>query len=424
MKISIRFISLLILLTISTKQAFSQENKSSNSLVQALTSHGFENVGVHQDKNNLYLFYENRLYRWEIDGLRKVIEEASKIYNDSITLHVIPMHHQIPVSVISYKIGNFQKRQIDSTRNALSGDNLRVTFSIDSVKSLQKNLRLQNSPKGRVDLILLPGLRFQIGNFDNPFEKRISISPILQTSLWKGNLLSAELLIPLFNDLQQTYEGDIRLETATINQLVRLPHNLFFYSSAGIFPYTNRLNSVANYKRYGLNAEMRKYLFNGRFAMGANIGWTGFMNFKDGYFNYWAMDKINYAIYAEYHEPKYDINTRLTAGKFLYEDNAVRLDISRQFHEFSFGVFIIKSDLKTSSEEIGTVGGLCFTIPISPKRSFRPSAFRVNLAKSFSYEFRERTVDPLAITFRTNNDWNDVMRNLNPDFTVKNLPSQ
>ena len=414
-------IVLLLTLLFSTELKAQDQKDTQNPLVSNLVKIGFENVGIHQSGKNVYLFYENRLYRSEIEGLSTVLKEASAAYNDSIVLHVVPLHHQVPLSVFTATVGTSKQLLAGPSGDGLMGNSLKISMNSDSIQSIQDHVRLQNSPRGRIDLLFLPGIRFQIGNFVNPIEKRISISPILQTSLWKGNLMSVEVLIPLFNDLQQKWEGDIRLETATINQLFRLPKNLFIYASGGIFPYTNKLNSSANFKRYGINTEVRKYFSNGRIATGANVGWTGVMNFSGGYFNYWPMDRINFALYGEYREPNFDLTTRLTAGKFLYDDLAVRLDISRQFHEFNFGLFIIKSNLPTISGELGTVGGLSLTIPIAPRKSFRPAPFRVNLAKYFNYEFRERTVDPLAISYKTNNDWNDAMRNLNPDFTGKQL---
>jgi len=234
--------------------------------------------------------------------------------------------------------------------------------------------------------------------------------------------LSAEVLIPLFNDLQQNYESKIRLETATVNQLFRLPKDLFIYSSAGIFPYINRINSRANFQRYGVTTDIRKYFLNGRIGTGVNLGITGIMNFSEGYLNYWPFNKINFALYGEYREPKFDFTTRLTVGKFLYEDYAVRLDLSRQFHEINMGVYVIKSNMNSIVKgETGTVGGISIAIPIAPRKSFKPAPFRINLARLFNLEWRDRSVNPLATTYKTNNDWAETARNLNPDFTEKQL---
>lgn len=145
------------------------------------------------------------------------------------------------------------------------------------------------------------------------------------------------------------------------------------------------------------------------------------MYIGEGYFNYVPNDnKFNYTFFGEYREPKYDFTTRVTAGKFLYDDKAVRVDISRQFRELVIGLFVIKSTLH-SAGETGTVGGFNVIIPIAPKKALKPSKFRVNLSRYFNWEFRERTIDPLATTYRTNRDWNETFKNLNPDFIDKQL---
>jgi len=390
------------------------------SLVDKLVKAGFENVGIYQQNKDVYLFYENRLYRWEIDGLKAVIQTSAASLGDSVRLHVVPLYNQVPVAVVSTGIKAYKGMiSKDSGDISLAGS-LLVSQNSDSVRTIQKSLHLQNTPFRKFDLIFLPGLRIQYGNFSNPLEKRISISPIVQTSLWKGNLLSAEVLIPLFNDLQQHFEGDIRLETATINQLFRLPKNLFIYASAGIFPYTNRLTSLVNYKRYGFSTEVRKYLLNGKICTGGTFGLTGYMDYGGGNLNYWPLNQVNYSFYAEYREPVLNLTSRLTAGKFLYRDHAVRVDLNRRFHELTIGVFVIKSNLVSEFAsmgiETGTVGGVSMTIPISPRKASKPKSFRMNLAKYFDWEYRERTVDSVATTFKTNNDWNETVQNLNPDY--------
>jgi hypothetical protein len=393
----------------------SQELQSRQDLlVKDLTKEGFENIGIKQAKGDVYIFYENRAYRWEIDGLSRILKHVAETFNDTTRVHIVPLHYQVPVTVVTTMVGEYKKLLTNQTANNLVQNTIDVALNTDSLISLKKEIILQNKSRGRIDLIFLPGFRVQLGNFDNPVEWQFSISPILQTSLWKGNLLTAQLFIPLHNSLQQSFEGNTRLETATINQLFRLPKNIFVNVSSGLFSFRNKINSYADYKRYGFVSEMRKYFLNGRICTGGYIGLTGYITFSSGYFNYWPLEKINFAFFGEYRNPTYDFTTRLTAGKFLYDDMAVRIDLSRQFKELNIGLFAIKS-------EFGTVGGFNFIIPISPKKLMKPSCFRVNLAKYFNWEFRESTVDPSAATLNTNNDLNETARNLNPDFIRKQL---
>jgi hypothetical protein len=395
-----------------------QEQQSrQNQFVKELINEGFENVGIKQDKGEVYIFYENSAYRWEMDGLSRILKQAAHSFNDTTVLHIVPLHYQVPITVVTTRPGEYKRNLTHQATGDLAEKAVTVGLNTDSLNAVRKETSFQNKSVRKLELIILPVIGIQLGNFSNPVEWMFGISPILQTSLWKGNLLTAQIVLPLHNSLQQPYAGNARLETATINQLFRLPDNVFINLSSGLFSFHKRISSIADYKRYGFVSDMRKYFLNGRISAGGYLGLTGYITYTSGYFNYWPLDKFNYAFYGEYRNPTYDFTTRLTAGRFLYDDYAVRLDFSRQFRELNLGLFVIKS-------EFGTVGGFNFIIPLSPKRMMKPSFFSVNLAKYFNWEFRESTVDPSAATLNTNYDLNETARNLNPDFIRKQLLSQ
>jgi hypothetical protein len=392
-----------------------------DSLVRALVSEGFENVGIYSAKKDVFLFFENRRYRWEVDGLAKILDKATAAFNDSTVIHLVPLHHKVPVTVVTTVVSAYKARQKEFSRSNFTNNPIHAVLNTDSVYSIQKKVQLQNSTFGKIDLLFLPGLRLQYGNFDQPIEWMVSISPILQASLWRGSLLSAQVFIPLHNELQYQYESKPRIETATINQLFRLPKNVFIYSSAGIFAFTNHIGLNIYLQRIGATCDIRKYFCNGRVGAGVTAGYTGLVNLSNGYFNYDPeQTRMNFAFFGEYREPKFDFTTRLSAGKFLYNDYAVKLEISRQFHEMNLSFYVIKSELKSPGEN-GTVGGISISIPIAPKKTTKPAPFRVNLAKYFNFEYIQRIVDPIGRSYRTNPDWNDTFRNLNPDFVEKHL---
>ena len=207
----------------------SQELQGRQSLlIRDLIRDGFENVGVKQEKGDVYVFYENRAYRWEIDGLTRVLNHTANFFGDTTILHIVPLHDQVPVTVVTTKVGDYKKTLTQQMANDLSVHAIRVELNTDSVSSVGKGIRLQNKSAKRIDLIFLPGFRVQLGNFDNPVEWQFSISPILQSSLWKGNLLTAQLFIPLHNSLQQSFEGNTRLETPHLGVAYKPPRESQF----------------------------------------------------------------------------------------------------------------------------------------------------------------------------------------------------
>lgn len=388
--------TLLLLFTLTT--AFAQVTPDSLSAI--LTKKGFENIAVQQSGKDLYVFFEDRLYRWEPDGINEIFSRARASVKDSLRIHLIPMHDRTPLTMIS--------------GNSSSPYNYQIAFNTDSVKSILKQTRLKHSSLGKIDIILLPGIKVQFGNYDHPVEWQVSLSPILQTSLWKGMLFSARVFIPLHSELQQTEENQVRLGTVTINQLFRLPKNMFLNLTTGIFSYPNRISSSVDYQRYGVNADLRKYFLNSNFCAGGYAGYTGQGRLSNGIVDYWPLDRVTFGIYSEYREPKYNLTTRITAGKFLYDDYAVRLDFSRQFREVSVGFFALKS-------ELGYNGGFNFRIPIAPRRQFKPAPVRVSLARYFDWEYSATTVHPSAVTIDTGYDLDEKMRFLNAGYLKKQL---
>jgi len=140
----------------------SQELQSrQNLLVRDLIKDGFENVGVKQEKEDVYVFYENRAYRWEIDGLSRVLNHAANSFGDTTILHIVPLHHQVPVTVVTTKVGNYKKTLTQQTANDLSDHAIRVELNTDSVSSISKGISLQNKSVKKIALIFLPGFRVQ-----------------------------------------------------------------------------------------------------------------------------------------------------------------------------------------------------------------------------------------------------------------------
>jgi len=362
-------------------------------LTDKLIKKGLENIAVKKSGKDIYIFYENRRYRWEPDAINEIFKETGNSYNDSSRIHVVPLHHHIPFTVIS---GNIQ---------GLND----ITFNTDSVQKLLHRLKTKNRSYGKIDLVFLPGFMVQFGNYDHPVEWQVNLTPILRASLWKGMTLSARATIPLHSELQQYEENKIRLGTVALNQLFRLPKNVFLNLSTGLFTYPNKISSELEYERYGFNSDLRKYFLNSDLCVGGNLGVTGQARLSKGVLDYWPMDRVNYSIYGEYRDPVYNVTTRLTAGKFLYDDFAVRFDLSRQFREVTIGFFALKSDF-------GYNGGFSFIIPIAPRRQLKPAPVRVGLSNYFKWEYQASSVHPSASIYQTDSDLDDKMRFLNAGY--------
>jgi hypothetical protein len=193
----------------------------------------------------------------------------------------------------------------------------------------------------------------------------------------------------------------------TVNQLVKLPFDVFCNASAGFFLYS-RFGD--NFHRYGLDVQLRRFFNNGNFYIGANGSYTGQASFKTGVLEYWDPDLFLGNVCAAYRYSPYNIWLKATVGKFLYSDNGVRFDVNRQFHELQFGFFLVKS------ADFGHTIGFNFKIPIIPQKYFDHRLLRIRPANTFDWEFRANTVLPRVVQYKTGNDIDDRLINFNPDY--------
>ena len=145
---------------------------------------------------------------------------------------------------------------------------------------------------------------------------------------------------------------------------------------------------------------------------GANLGYTGFAEYRKGIFYYADLDALTPLFYAEYRMRKYDLGLRATYGRFLHEDTGVRFDLLRQFGEVEIGFFALKT-------ERGSDGGFNFSIPIFPSKYLPTGRIRISPAQAFPWEYRYRGLPRGGRRYNTGNRIDAFLKRLNPDY-IKN----
>ncbi len=250
----------------------------------------------------------------------------------------------------------------------------------------------------KLDVFVHPQFNAQFGNYINTVESQINLAPAVSTTLWKGMFLSAQWIFPLQNELG--YEGDFaRPGLLTLNQTVRLPYNTFLSGTAGYFTQ----------HRYGADLEVKKFWRNGRWAVGVNMGYTGFAAYLKGVW-YWSdMDTWTGFLYGEYRFPKLDFTIKATCGKFIYRDKGLRLDAFRQFGEVTVGFFTIKTTR-------GRNGGFSISIPIFPPKRLSPSRIRISPALYFPWSYRYTGFADYGMQYATGSSVDEFIRGYHPDF--------
>ncbi len=389
------------LMLISNLSFALNESDLVETLTYNLAENGFENVAVISEDGRVIVGYENRIYRYEIRAIKEVMAILSPIVEGNANIILIPENRRIPMVAIiipanqyrSFLSGNISSEKLAST--------IDVSLEVDSLWQKIKAVPKANTSAYKFDMVVHPQFKAQLGNYDDPVKTQINLAPEINTALWQGMSLSAQLIIPLQNELSE--EGDRwRPGLVTINQSFRLPYHTLVSTTLGCFTQ----------HRYGVDLEIRRYFANGRWSVGANIGYTGYASYRKRGWYYSDVDLLTAFFNVEYRFAHLGLNLRATYGRFLYQDQGWRFDILRQFGEVDIGFFVLKT-------QTGRNVGFNLSIPILPPKYLPTGLVRIRPAEAFLWEYRAKGLPNDGIRYKTGNSIDLFMKRLNPDY-IKN----
>jgi len=385
----------------STEKKNISELKRANSEYQIkleLIKEGFKNVAILLDDEQAIITYENMHYRYELRAVKKVIRLVIPLLQEKESILLIPQNRKIPLVLITVPV----KKYLDFYDERISNNDfvkvIDISFKVDPTwKKIRKKPR-ENNSSYTFDFIVHPQLKAQFGNYDDPVESQLNLVPELGTSLWPGMRLSAQLIIPVHNELNEK-DNYFRPGILTLNQTFRLPKNTFLSTSAGYFTHN----------RYGADLELKKYHSNGLWSIGAKIGFTGTASYSKGVWFYTPLNDYTTLLNAEYRLPQYDLSFKITVGQYLFRDKGLRFDMMREFGEVKIGFFALKT-------EQGRNGGFKFSVPLFPKKYPSKKWIRIHPAKDFAWEYRYRGLQLGGTEYSAGNEIEEFIELLNPAF--------
>lgn len=404
-KCSLLVLCHIVLLFWILQPGFAQVSNKPNKISQDLVAQGFENVFVTSVDSTIVIGYENRRFRFEPRGLHDALKIIGTTLTEDAPLILIVHYQKLPMLYVQLNSGDFKR----FSNGNLSIDDFSKSVSISLENPIDSVIRIPftNNSNFKADFVIVPQFRAQFGNFDRPVQANINIIPELNILLAKGLSFRSQLIIPVQNSFFfDVEEQEIRPGLITLNQMIRLDDNVFFTATAGYFT----LN------RAGTNLEFKKYFGEGKFAIGASIGYTVYHTFVEKPTEYFEEESyFTGLLSAEYRYLPYDLTGRIQAGKFLYNDNTVRFDVFRQFGEVNIGFFAMLSQ----SSEIN--GGFHFSVPIPPGKFMKFRYLRIRQARKFGWEYRAKGFVENGSYYKTGNELFDIMLEYNPDFFKKRL---
>lgn len=332
----------------------------------ALEDEGFENVCVSYENGIVYAAVEDPACRGTFRGPAKAIVQLSETYPLCERIELVVLEYKTPKVVLhASKVSGRWTINVDYDTSA-------VTERL----STAKNVTSKNKSIGKVDVTLNPIVSLDNHRFDKLFEAGFFLAPVIETTLWKGNRINIEPIIPVYTNMDAgSRDRRMQLGSTNIQQDFIFGGRWYGTLSAGTF---------RSY-RLGVNLDFG-YRVLPQMSVGIRTNWTA-----DSYFGKekWYVGSVDFKgnrsevsalLKADYFDASTAMQAQLTAGRFLYGDYGARIDISRHFSDYAIGVF----GILTGGEHNA---GFHFAIPVRGKRNKQSGYLRVNLPEYYDMQY-------------------------------------
>ena len=364
-------------------------------VVENLTEQGFENVSAALAGGRLVVRFENRVYRYDIRAVREALPLLAPAFDEAEDVVLIPLRRRIPLATVTFSTERLRAWQDGTIPEAELFASAEIDSEIPRINA--RYTRPANSSSFRFDLVAVPMLTYELGNFSRPVEMQIELAPTLSATLWPGARLNAQLIVPLYENFLLR-DSEVRPGLITLDQVVRLPYNVFFSLAAGRF----------SDDRYGLHSEAVTHMQNGRLWLMGQIGYTGHLSFRNNTWRYGDPDAVTYLVGARYQVlPRYDLSLEADFGRFLYGDYGWRLAASRSFGEFEVTFFGIFTNL-------GENAGVAVVLPLPTSRHLKPSVVRPRPARTFTFTYYYDKLTRAGELYDTGSTFHDFWYGLEP----------
>ena len=328
-----------------------------------LVNNGYENVSVRLEDDRYVITVEDNQYRFVADGIHEILN-LIRTTTGGIGTTVFFLKNGIPQFQLDFNTN-------DTTLNK-SGN---LKYPEDKIwRTMVKNkTRFSNKSFLKSDLVIYPQLYFRNANFDKIYHLQFNIAPALELSLWKGCLMTTQIILPVKNELE--VEGDrIRPGFLTLNQQFRLKPNWYFNVIAGNF----------NQYRYGISAQIRHPFGQSDWTLNLRGDLTGSSYFTETGWQAGKVEILTGEAGVEYYYERFQLQMNLSIASYLNNDMGLRADCTRHFGEKTIGFYFVYGDMPLN-------GGFNFSVPISSVKRDRKKGIRVRAAKYYALEYNTST---------------------------------
>ena len=226
-----------------------------------------------------------------------------------------------------------------------------VSYDLGSNWNKAGKVKKKNSSLFKVDVVIYPELSLKNLVITQIYQVLFNLAPAIEVSLWKGMKLTAQMVVPIYNDGYPYLYDKVHPGFFGISQKVRLPYNMWGTFTIGHF----------SSERYGLDFQaVHHCIWDERFSLTGRIGYTGAGYWNGFTMHYGTKKRFTWSLGAEFYWPRYNIETSMKVEQYLLGEKGVRVDMIRHFRYVSIGFYAMKA------KGVKANGGFRFQIALPP----------------------------------------------------------
>lgn len=356
---------------------------------EALGARGMLELRAVADSGHWVIGLEQARYRFAPRGLSEVFDllRAQRLPGAD-TLSVVVYARGLPLLALQ----------------SIGGGPVRAMWERGKMASRLRGVIPVRPVTGRLEILLSPGLRYQLGNLDLPALAAVDAQVGWDYLFRPGWSVQGMVALPVFNNLDE--KTRFRLERAVFVHDRTIPGRAYFSLSGGIF----------SHNRIGGHFSSRVWLPDERFSLRLDAGLTSFTRLT-GPVVLEEIERGNFPLLlgaVEYRWRRYELNVRLSAGRFLYQDDGVAVEVFRQMGEYRIGFF---GTATTAGRNIG----FQLSLPLFPARYAMPGRIRVRVAEQFPFTYRYRGLPQDARRYQAGNMLVDQLYGYYPGFFLREM---
>lgn len=325
---------------------------------QALQDKGFENIRILSESDTVFAAIEDPAYRGTFRGPAEALKVLRQYYPNCNKFEVVVLEYGIS-KVCVHAVCDHEKWEIN------------VDYDVKRVNDrLKKDLIPSKKSYGMVDVNLIPIVTLNNHRYDKLFEVGLFFAPSFETTLWKGNRLIVQPIVPLYTNLQkEDAHRNLRLGVAAISQ------ELFDNGK-----WSTRVAAGSFYPDIvGFYGDL-EYKLSSKLDIGVNLGYGYTSLFYDNKWYIGEPSVFSAMAKCSYYEPRTSFQLQVQAGRFEFGDFGGRIDLTRHFGEYAIGLY----GILTGGEHNG---GFHFSIPFGGKRQKRNGIIRVKAPEYYDMEY-------------------------------------